>query len=374
VKKIEKRTLRDVLTSVLLIVSLGVLIANCSPKVSTQKLSEVTQSLTNTSDSATRTTLPILTPTWTLPTPTISLNQLGYLPITVTLGANVVPRPTSVDDDYIYKDEIVTFQNVSWNSTIYLNLDNLADNGQQNSDFVIYVDSGSAGTTLEIYPTNYARYSFNDAAPVDYVTCVDSIASSETADDYDWSASLSLRTGNSYCFITNEGHIAILNLLNDSVKQNEQGDLDISIQVTVYKKIPQQLITPTPTALVRDWSLFPERYYGLFITDEQAELLDRSIQNFLDALSRKDKEGVSEFFDYPFEARSYKDGSIIFCNSSDEIIANFDRIFDSVIISEAANATLENNVYSDDGYVILAIKNYEIRFSTDTKAVSIIVK
>jgi hypothetical protein len=319
-------------------------------------INNISSTSSNTDFSTTATFL------WSTPIP--NKITLDYIPIKVTQGTVIASTINPESNEYLYKDAIVTFKNVNWNSTIFLNLDNIRDNGQQDSDFLIYIDTGAEGTTFEIYPTNYAKYFFSNSTNIDYESCVANISKTESSNEVP-PAEVALGSGKPYCILTNEGRMAIIYMFVDSTHQNDQGYLDLTLNVTVYSKIFTELLTPTPTQRSGFVPTYTNRYAARGLTDDQAKSLDNSIKTFIDAIACGDKNTISQMIDYPVDA--------IFMNydipsrDKEEFLINYENIFNPEITSEIALASVKNNVQVSPERIILKTINTEVHFSDDGK-------
>jgi hypothetical protein len=181
-------------------------------------------------------TLDNFTPTMTL-TPSKTISPIYDLHITIdaTQGPVTVSTVNSQEGKYLYKNAVVTV----WlgNDTdvfAYLNLDDLNKNGISNSDVKIEMATGDLSNYV-LYPINNAYY-YQDKNTVDYDSClVHFPVTGFTHIDYD-SQGDNFLMGKPYCVLTNEGRIAIVSFVKDSIKFNADFSQVLSVNVTVYNK------------------------------------------------------------------------------------------------------------------------------------------
>lgn len=94
--------------------------------------------------------------------------------IKVTQGPVIIVTKNIPDNTYLYKDVKVAFRftDSMLNGRRYLNLDDLNDNGAQNSDIIVDVSQGSGGNFFHFYPANYAKYYLSGKDEMDYDSCI----------------------------------------------------------------------------------------------------------------------------------------------------------------------------------------------------------
>ncbi|MEA5079639.1 MAG: hypothetical protein VB013_13790 [Anaerolineaceae bacterium] len=319
----------------------------------------------------TRTDTPtILAEITSTPTPTPLV--FDTIPILVTQGPISISTVSPDDPKYIYKDTIVKFPNIDWNSAVFVNLDELTDSDPKNGDFVIYIDSGSIGTTFELYPTNFARYHYSGKKVMDDVSCAEIFPKTlkEEFEQYSLNPRMEgfLITGKVYCILTNKGHMATVSMTDDTQYPDSQGNVTIVLKITVYSKTEDELFIPAPSPTPGPSPTPTTRYSNRGIGNDQAKYLDESIQKFIDAMSSTDKLALSDMIDYPFEIRLiYNHLEIVHLENSNDFLKNFDKIFPEKCIKQFAGTTLINNVSSYPGAIILELNGDEIRFTDEGK-------
>lgn len=294
-------------------------------------------------------------------------NSLEYIPTQTTSGAVSISTIEPKNNNYLYKDAIVIFKNVSLNAKLLLNLDDMTDNNQQRSDFVIYVDTGAEGTTFEIYPTNNASYYFSNSTSMDYYSCIANFPETDNGNNNNNPLPpVSLGSGKPYCILTNEGRMAIIYLVKDSIEPYSQGNFDLKLDVTVYKKVETRLIKPTLTQQSGSLQTNNNRYAVMGLTDNQAKIIDYSIQAFIDAIKIEDKNSINKLIDYPVDA-IYSDNVDLPIFNQEYFYKHYEIIFPQEYMIELANATLNDNVKVSSERITLETNNYEIEFSKDGK-------
>ena len=289
---------------------------------------------------------------------------LDAIPIDITQMPALISTVKPDGDEYLYQNAYVTLKLDSSNGVVFLNLDNINDNSPINSDFLVYIDTGSMGTTFEIYPTNYARNYYSDKKMMDYNTCLESFpkTSIEESAQYENNPPIPIMidTGNAYCFLTNEGRMAVINMIPNSQLQDNQGNIIVPMVVTVYSNTVNVLFIPSPTQTTGP--------SNRGITDiTKINMLDESIQAFINAIANRDKSFIANMVLYPIYIKLTATGELIELKSQADFLSNFDRIFTEVYLSEISKATLENNVHSYPGIISLECKSIEIDFTDDGK-------
>jgi len=156
--------------------------------------------------------------------------------IAITQGPIQVSTETPNTEEYLYKDTKVTVWLANeMESYAYLNLDDLTDNGMKNSDVVILMTSGNE-LYFDFYPINHSGYYYSGETTIDYDSCMKSFPiNGMTLEDYKYQE-FEFITGNPYCVITNEGYIAIVKYLKDTLTYNDDYSANLSVLVTVYSK------------------------------------------------------------------------------------------------------------------------------------------
>jgi hypothetical protein len=296
----------------------------------------------------------------------------GPITIKMTQEPVIIAAEVPSDSDYMYENARVTFTiSAPWNGAVYLNLDDISNNGFENSDFIIYVDTGSVGTTFEIYPTNYARMYYSDKPSMKIQDCEENFPKTYAEEYKQYEnfppSDVMALSGNAYCFVTNEGRMAVINILPDSKISDAKGKMNFSMIVTVAHRIETDLFIPAPTKTVGPTPTPTNRYSARGITDEQAKILDESIQSFITAFKNGDKDTISKMLIYPMTIRITGTWELVKINDQEDFILNYDKIFPEEFSSEFANATIENNVFSFAGTITLECNEGVIGFSDSGK-------
>lgn len=227
----------------------------------TNPLSDQVQPSTESSllsDAGTITITPSPSPDVTELSPTRTPGMFNMVPI-ATVAVTQIPiqitSPLTSPGDYLYKDVVVLLTFKVLNSDIsksYLNLDDLNENTTQNSDIEVDVDFDKM-TTFSIIPVNEATdfvpreraledktFSIPDKDLIDYSYCVEQLS------DYANYWGMQLGYGEPICVRTNENRIAIVQYFENSIVYNDDGTMNLSLKVTVYKEplAIQQFSTP----------------------------------------------------------------------------------------------------------------------------------
>ncbi|MPM44482.1 hypothetical protein SDC9_91160 [bioreactor metagenome] len=208
----------------------------------------------------------------------------------------------------------------------------MTDSNPKNGDFVIYIDSGSIGTTFELYPTNFARYHYSGKKVMDDVSCEEIFSKTlkEEFEQYSLNPIVEkfLITGKAYCILTNKGHMATVSMTDDTHYPDSQGYVTIVLKVTVYSKKENELFIPAPSSTPGPSPTSTTRYSNRGISNDQAKYLDEYIQKFIDAMSSTDKLALSGMIDYPFEIRLICNHlEIVHLENASDFLENFDKIF-----------------------------------------------
>jgi len=311
------------------------------------------------------------------PIPTITATFPPFEPILI----NVTQAPLTISttspggSDYLYKDAVVTFKLNNWNSTIFLDLDDLTNRQPQNGDFIVNINTGSMGTTFDFFPTNYARFYYSGKSEMDYASCIADFPKTrfEEYTSYENLPIISqmIDTGDPYCMITNEGHLAVMNMLIKSKFTDDEGNLILPFKVTVYSKLEEDLFIPPPTQTPGPSPTPTNRYSNRGLSDHEAKVLDNLIQAFINAISMDDKKSISKMIRYPLEIRLIYSGEIVYLKGQEDFIANYEKIFPNEYLVAFKNATIENNVYSHVGRITLETEGGVIGFSDEGEIISI---
>jgi hypothetical protein len=176
--------------------------------------------------------LPTQSPTKTID-PTLNL----YITIAITQGPINISTIVPDSGDYLYKNAKATvYLGNDIDEIAYLNLDDLSDNGMNNSDVEIEMGSGSGGLNYSLLPINNAYFYYPNKRTVDYDSCGKYFPiTGLTKVAYD-SQGLNFISGKPYCVLTNNDRIAIVSFVKDSIKFNADYSQTLSVNVTVYKK------------------------------------------------------------------------------------------------------------------------------------------
>jgi hypothetical protein len=290
-----------------------------------------------------------------------------YMVIDTTQNPPVISTVSAPGKDYLYKNAVVTFSQLGNppGELRYLNMDDLSDNSPSNSDLLIKVMTGTAGTFYDLYPVNFARYYFSGKSYMNYDSCISEFpADSNYANSDD--QSLEIVTSKPYCVLTNEGRIGIIYAVKDSMMRNDQGDINLSLVVIVYSKKAVQIFTPAPT-ITPGPSPTPTGWYsGANLTSEQGKVLEDQITKFQKALSAKDMETLPDFFDFPFSITK-NDGDLIQIYSKEDFYSIFDELFPDSFITEISQASIGNNFMSSRSGIYINLNDARIWFGTNGK-------
>jgi hypothetical protein len=228
-----KETISTISLFLLLFVSLGYL-SGCS----TPPTHETTPSQTEVIFQEPTQTSTMIATTRIMLTPTKTMDPLYNLQISidVTQGPVIISMISPESEEYLYKDAVVTITLGNEQEAIaYLNLDDLSENGKKNSDVEILNTSGSM-TFYHLFPINNASYFYSERNTIDYDSCVEHFPIvGLTYIEYYAQAKFFLE-GNAFCVITNEGLVATISFVKDSIKCNDDYSKDLQIKVTVYNK------------------------------------------------------------------------------------------------------------------------------------------
>lgn len=157
--------------------------------------------------------------------------------IRITQGPVLVSTSSAEDPNYLYKKTIVTIQfEEDFLDNAYLNLDDLMNNQVDNSDIQITRYIGNE-ITYSLYPTNNSFYYYSKGGNLDFDLCVENFKKMKLSSvEYSIQGDYFIY-GGSYCVLTNEGRIALVNYVEDSSKfVGEWPQAVISLNVTVYSQ------------------------------------------------------------------------------------------------------------------------------------------
>ena len=271
------------------------------------------------------------------------------------------------NNKYLYKYANVTFFIPFRNeSSVRLNLDDLNDNGKDNSDLILLHSTGTGGTSIEIYPINHSTDYYSDLHSMSYDSCMEHFPfTNMDADFYDdqaWKAG----SQRDYCVITNEGRLSVIRYVQDTFIPSDYDHVYLELVVTTFnQKIPEALAlqpthTPGPTST-------PGRYSGMNLTNKQISVLDQSVQIFLDAVKAHDKEKVADLIEYPL-AISYKGNEEpVFIENREAFLVVYDGFFTHDVVEEFNNATVQNNTgqITDLNYMGIHVESCDVYFHPD---------
>jgi hypothetical protein len=225
-----------------------------------------------------------------------------------------------------------------------LNLDDLNDNGPENSDVLITHNYTGKGIYFRLSPTNGATYYYSDLHSMSLESCMAHYPFTNMDTQKYPEVGLLLQSGRDYCVLTNEGRLSIIRFDQEFKDKLVDGSYYTQIEavVTTYRQVVLQPMSsfqtntpgPTPT---------PSNYQGMNLTNEQMIHLDQSARKLIDAISAGDKETVAKMIDYPIHIYIDSSGFGTTVNNEDEFITIYDKIFTPLIIEEFSNANVSDN-------------------------------
>jgi len=184
--------------------------------------------------------LPILNPNSNISTSTPTLDPYD-LGVTLPAANGTIWAPTMMTEknEFLYKDAIIKMRMYTtdttyfYSKTSYLNLDDLSDNDMQNSDIEVNISVEDEEMLLQ--PINNAYYYYPGKETMDLSSCKEYFPLEEM-DQFEYGVQGTyFWKGYSYCVLTNEKRIAIVNYLLNSFKDYYQdGSVSISLRITVY--------------------------------------------------------------------------------------------------------------------------------------------
>jgi hypothetical protein len=323
----------------------------------------VTLTITPTKNQPTKTP----TPTTILPTetPTVTPNRyLNDMTLVSTQGAVFVTTHESPNNTYLYKYANVTILSEMRDETNFLNLDDLSDNGFSNSDIAF----NYAKPLFDVfYLLNGSTYYYSDRHGMNYDSCMEHFPFTNMDIEKYYMNTKFLGAGTDLCVLTSDGRLSIIRFDQFSYFSDYYKNSTVSFVVTTYKQIVPQVLTPQPTATSGP-SPTPGRYSGMNLTLKEEATLDKSAQNFIDAVTAYDKVKVAEMIDYPISLDYKDDFTETYAYSKEEFIAVYDEIFTRDFVNEIKNATIAENM--GNHYIIslsLSLENGDIYFSPDGK-------
>jgi len=315
------------------------------------------------------------TPTIT-PTKFVDINDEFYkeLHINVTQGPIIVASVNAPESTFLYKDVVVDFQMTEMQLALiqerYLNLDNINDNNVNNSDILIRLAIGSGGIGYKFFPVNFAKYYFSGQNDMDYDKCVSQFPVNSIYDTGD-EQTYQLGSGKPYCILTNEGRMAIVKYVKNSDIVNDEGVVDFSILITVYQKKVDDIFTPAPTETPGPSPTPTNRYSGNNLSNDQADILDGKIQDFINAVTSRDQNSILQMASYPLVVRIGTD-EIFTLESSNEFIAIYDKLMTDQFVEEISKATIDENVVGKGLCLDINNGKIQIYFTKEGKILSIV--
>jgi len=188
--------------------------------------------VTTPEDESTLTQQPV-TSIRTIPPQYLELEDI----IRITQGPVLVSTSSTEDPTYLYNGTVVTIQfEEDFLDNVYLNLDDLLNNQVNNSDIQITRYIGNE-ITYSLYPTNNSFYYYSKVGNLDFDLCVENFKKMKLSSvEYSIQGDYFIY-GGSYCVLTNEGRIALVNYIKDSDKfVGDWPQAVISLNVTVYRQ------------------------------------------------------------------------------------------------------------------------------------------
>jgi len=158
----------------------------------------------------------------------------------VTIEATQMPIKTITtswdEEGLIYNNVVIVFTfDANTFTDGYINLDNLNDNGLDNSDIVLSSAVGNDYPSFDLYSANNSLMYLSNRALIDYQYCSFGYHSLPMMTKLEYALqSRKFVEGLPYCIYTNENHIAIVNYLADSMHFNDDHSFDISLAITVF--------------------------------------------------------------------------------------------------------------------------------------------
>lgn len=290
-----------------------------------------------------------------------------YHVIDTTQNPPIISTVPSPGRDYLYKNAVVTFDNVGLRpgGFRYLNLDDLQDSSPNNSDVLIQIAAGTAGTYFYLYPVNFARYYFSGKSNMNYDSCISEFPANSNYANSDEQPQ-EIVTSKPFCVLTNEGHMGVIYAVKDSMIPNENASYNLSLVVTVYSKKALQIFTPAPT-ITPGPSPTPTGWYsGANLTSEQGKALEDQIIEFQNALAARDVETLSNFIDYPLSV-NISGSDLTQVNNQADFYSNFDELFPKSLVEEISQANISNSIMSSQSGVYISVNDARIWFGADGK-------
>jgi hypothetical protein len=238
---IKQSVFITMLFSVILVFFISACYAQRNTYLTQTSIVEPTVSLTPTSTNINDIPL-ITTPTLiTLSvTPTLEIQSIygNGASINVTQIPIIISTTTPAIKEYLYKDMIVTISFVDkFEAIAYLNLDDIGNNGMNNSDVEIVRSMGNE-VSYTLLPANLSFFYYSETNNLDYDSCLKHFMNSgDKIPHYNNQGVYLLNRSGSFCILTNERHIAIINYVNGSKKELADGIEELSFNVSVFKEV-----------------------------------------------------------------------------------------------------------------------------------------
>jgi len=340
--RIKKAVVRNVFTIAFVVI----LIIGCNKSQETIIPTQVITETTSTLKQSQTNIGPSQTPVMTVPTETTIATfdwSLSNIEIDIPQGAVYFTTHEPSNNQFLYKYVNVTIITEPEYGQVFLNLDNLKDNGFSNSDIILFHETDKLGTWFNLFTSNGSRYYYSDLNNMSYDSCMEHFPFTKMDPDYYMTQSIWFGRGRDYCILTNEGRLSILRFDQATEYSEYFKNPIISFVVTTYQQIVPQVLTPQPTNTPGP-SPTPGRYSGMNLTMKQETNLDMAAQTFLDAVTAYDKEKVADLIEYPL-AIAYDDYKYVDeIKNREEFIAAFDGIFNPDFVRDLKSASLEENM------------------------------
>lgn len=341
------------------IVLLGLFLSSCIGTNPADTPGQPTNSLsipleTRQTPTTTKTSQPVKTNIVLTPTFTVTPNPFSWLEIESTQATVLVSTESPADPKYLYKYAIVTVNTPWHDGENYLNLDDLSNNGVNNSDVYIGHGSGSMGTSFDLFPINGSYYYYTGLHSMSYDSCLAHYPFTKIDSTLYLNQSSRINTGRDFCVITSEGRLSIIRLFPESVDMGDSDFTTLEFVVTTYKEPVPLVLTPYPTDTPGP-SPTPSRYSGLNLTVSQQLGLDRAAQKLINAVSSGDKNTVAEMIDYPVALGKSGAEYLIQIETKDEFIEMYDQVFTNQLVNDFSYAVVEQNMGLFGGYSLALI-------------------
>jgi hypothetical protein len=346
--------------------------------VSCVQAKETQTTIMNTIEpTATLTITPTNYPSTRTPTPTMDIPLetpiatfdwgLTNLKIDVTQGPVYITTHEPSNEQFLYKYANVTSITTLNDGKIYLNLDDLSDNGFTNSDTILYYSPGKSWTDFNLFTSNGARYYYSDLHKMSYDSCMEHFPFTKTDPNYYMVQSVGFGAGRDYCILTSEGRLSILRFDQETEYSSYYKSPTISFVVTTYKKVIPQALIPQPTTTPGP-SPTPGRYSGWNLTQKQEVGLDNAAQDFLNAVTKYDKEKIATLMEYPLALDYKMSPYMLYADNKEEFLAVYDELFIHDLIEEFKNASIKENMgINSSGDIWLTVHDCYIFFHPDGK-------